>query len=74
MPPRHTKSEFASNYLPAWMIGKNPNLKITPAELRELFDFATSKTNFIFQGVIYDQVDGISLMPYTMLATARDSL
>ena len=23
MPPRHTKSEFASNYLPAWMIGKN---------------------------------------------------
>ena len=28
MPPRHTKSEFASNYLPAWMIGKNPNLKI----------------------------------------------
>ena len=28
MPPRHTKSEFASNYLPAWMIGKNPQLKI----------------------------------------------
>ena len=27
MPPRHTKSEFASNYLPAWMIGKNPQLK-----------------------------------------------
>ena len=22
MPPRHSKSEFASNYLPAWMIGK----------------------------------------------------
>jgi predicted phage terminase large subunit-like protein len=31
MPPRHTKSEFASNYLPAWMIGKNPNLKIIQA-------------------------------------------
>ena len=28
MPPRHSKSEFASNYLPAWMIGKNPKLKI----------------------------------------------
>ena len=28
MPPRHTKSEFASNYLPAWMIGQNPKLKI----------------------------------------------
>ena len=24
MPPRHTKSEFASYLLPAWMVGKNP--------------------------------------------------
>ena len=24
MPPRHTKSEFASSLLPAWMIGRNP--------------------------------------------------
>ncbi|BCV06470.1 MAG: hypothetical protein CM15mV134_330 [uncultured marine virus] len=23
MPPRHTKSEFASNLLPAWMVGRN---------------------------------------------------
>ena len=28
MPPRHTKSEFASYLLPAWMIGRNPKLKI----------------------------------------------
>ena len=28
MPPRHTKSEFASYLLPAWLIGKNPKLKI----------------------------------------------
>jgi len=28
MPPRHTKSEFASYLLPAWLIGKNPTLKI----------------------------------------------
>ena len=28
MPPRHTKSEFASNLFPAWMLGKNPKLKI----------------------------------------------
>jgi predicted phage terminase large subunit-like protein len=28
MPPRHTKSEFASTLLPAWMIGKHPDLKI----------------------------------------------
>ena len=26
MPPRHTKSEFASSLLPAWMIGRNPKL------------------------------------------------
>ena len=28
MPPRHTKSEFASTLLPAWMIGREPKLKI----------------------------------------------
>ena len=28
MPPRHTKSEFASFLLPAWMVGRNPELKI----------------------------------------------
>ena len=31
MAPRHTKSEFASYLLPAWMIGKNPNMKIIQA-------------------------------------------
>ena len=28
MPPRHTKSEFGSYLLPAWLMGKNPKLKI----------------------------------------------
>lgn len=28
MPPRHTKSEFASYLLPAWLIGRRPKLKI----------------------------------------------
>jgi predicted phage terminase large subunit-like protein len=31
MPPRHTKSEFASYLFPAWMIGKNPEMKIIQA-------------------------------------------
>ena len=31
LPPRHTKSEFASYLFPAWMIGKNPTLKIMQA-------------------------------------------
>jgi len=41
MPPRHTKSEFASVYLPAFMVGVNPKLKIIQtthtAELAILF-------------------------------------
>jgi hypothetical protein len=28
MPPRHTKSEFASHLFPAWMMGQNPKIKI----------------------------------------------
>ena len=28
MPPRHTKSEFGSFLLPAWMVGRKPDLKI----------------------------------------------
>ena len=31
MPPRHTKSEFASYLFPAWMMGLNPRLKIIQA-------------------------------------------
>ena len=41
MPPRHTKSEFASHLFPAWMLGKNPKLKIIQtthtAELSDTF-------------------------------------
>jgi predicted phage terminase large subunit-like protein len=41
MPPRHTKSEFASYLFPAWLIGKNPKLKIMQvthnAELAQRF-------------------------------------
>jgi len=28
MPPRHTKSEFASIHFPAWLIGRNPKMKL----------------------------------------------
>ena len=31
LPPRHSKSEFASTYFPAWMMGLNPALKIIQA-------------------------------------------
>ena len=28
MPPRHTKSEFASTYFPSWVLGRNSKLKV----------------------------------------------
>jgi len=31
MPPRHSKSEFASYLMPAWFLGRNPKLKIIQA-------------------------------------------
>ena len=31
MPPRHTKSEFASFLFPAWMMGRTPSMKIIQA-------------------------------------------
>jgi hypothetical protein len=31
MPPRHTKSEFASYLLPAWFLGKFPHKKVIQA-------------------------------------------
>ena len=31
MPPRHTKSEFASYLFPAWLMGKKPKTKIIQA-------------------------------------------
>ena len=31
MPPRHTKSEFASHLFPAYLVGRNPSLKIIQA-------------------------------------------
>ena len=43
------------------IFAKNPNLKISRSELRELFSFCTSKTNFLFDGVVYDQTDGCAM-------------
>ena len=31
MPPRHTKSEFASYLFPSWLMGRNPNTKVIQA-------------------------------------------
>jgi hypothetical protein len=47
MAPRHTKSEFASYLLPAWMVGRNPKLKLfnqlTPQN--SLYDLVVKQNN-----------------------------
>ena len=39
----------------------NPNLNITKKELNKLFLFATSQTQFIFNGKFYNQIDGVAM-------------
>ena len=58
MPPRHTKSEFASHFFPAYLVGRNPSLKILQAthtadlavkfgrKIRDLIDTDDYKTIF----------------------------
>ena len=43
------------------IFSNTPNIKITKTELRQLFVIATSKTNFIYQGSFYDQIDGVAM-------------
>ena len=39
----------------------NPGLNINKAELKKLFEFATSGTYFLFQGIFYDQIDSVAM-------------
>jgi len=59
MPPRHTKSEFASYLFPAWFIGKNPKAKIMQvshnAELAGRFG---SKVRNLMDSPEYKQIFG----------------
>ena len=43
------------------MFNHNLNLNITRKEVKKLFLFATSQTNFIFNGKFYDQIDGVAM-------------
>ena len=37
------------------------SMRITRNELRELFIFATANTHFMFNGDLYDQIDGVAM-------------
>ena len=39
----------------------NPGLNITKAELKKLFEFATSGTYFLFEGTFCNQIDGAAM-------------
>ena len=39
----------------------NPDLKLTPSDLKRLFTFATAETHFLFKGSFYDQIDGVAM-------------
>ena len=39
----------------------NPDLKLSKVHLKQLFNFATSHTHFLFNGCFYDQIDGVAM-------------
>ncbi|XP_057308273.1 uncharacterized protein LOC130646150 [Hydractinia symbiolongicarpus] len=43
------------------VIAGNRKLKITKSELKQLFVFATSSSNFLFNNEMYEQVDGVAM-------------
>jgi predicted phage terminase large subunit-like protein len=63
MPPRHTKSEFASYLLPAWFLGKFPHKKvIQTSHTAELaVGFGRKVRNLVDMGVYTDIFPGVAL-------------
>jgi predicted phage terminase large subunit-like protein len=63
MPPRHTKSEFASYLLPAWFLGKFPNKKvIQTSHTAELaVGFGRKVRNLVDQDVYREIFPGVGL-------------
>ena len=39
----------------------NPDLKISPSDLKKLFVYATAQTHFLFNDNYYDQIDGVAM-------------
>jgi predicted phage terminase large subunit-like protein len=57
MPPRHTKSEFASYLLPAWYLGKYPEKKVIMAShTAELATGFGRKVRNLVDGEIYNSI------------------
>ena len=63
MPPRHTKSEFASFLFPAWMMGRDPRMKIIQAtHTTELaVNFGRKVKNLLEQDDFHDVFPDVKL-------------
>lgn len=62
MPPRHTKSEFASYLFPAWMVGRRPDLKIMQAtHTADLSIRFGRKVKTLMETAEYQNVFGVKL-------------
>ena len=87
MPPRHTKSEFASFLFPAWMMGRDPSMKIiqathtTEPAVRSRTFWKRTSTMIFLKGLSYQQIvrhraDGtqnrvVCTMPWALVRTWR---
>lgn len=75
MPPRHTKSEFASYLLPAWFLGKFPHKKvIQTSHTAELaVGFGRKVRNLVYQEVYEDIFPGVGLQSDSKAAGRWDT-
>ena len=55
--PLHENIDLAINLI----FYHNPSLNITKIELKKIFLFATSQAHFIFNGKVYNQIDGVAM-------------
>jgi len=70
MPPRHSKSEFASYLMPSWFLGKNPKLKIIQATMNtELaVRFGRKVRDLIADPIYHDVFPNTDLKPDSQAA------
>ena len=55
--PLHECIDLADKYISEG----NPDLKLSPSDLKRHFSFATAETHFLLKGSFYDQIDGIAM-------------
>ena len=57
----NTSLEECVNLAADYISKGNPDLQLTKTDLRNLFNFATAQTHFLFKGSSFDQIDGMAM-------------